>query len=69
MPGDAAEGEPHETTARILGALDWLPHVGGSVLTLVDRGRVVAATLGPHLANWALTIDRKRATTMHRSIA
>lgn len=60
-------GAAHETRARILDAMDWLPHFGGSVLAIVDRGRVVATITGPHPAGWALTIEATRATTMHGS--
>ena len=66
--GRRRAGAARETRARILGAMDWLPHFGGSVLALVDRGRVVATITGPHPAGWALTIEATRATTMHRSI-
>jgi hypothetical protein len=48
--------------------MDWLPHFGGSVLALVNRGRVIATISGPHPAGWALTVEATRATTMHRSI-
>lgn len=62
-------GAARETRARILGEMDWLPHFGGSVLALVDRGCVIATITGPHPAGWALTIEATRATTMHQSIA
>lgn len=66
--GWGVAGAACETCARILGAMDWLPHFGGSVLALVDRGRAVATITGPHPAGWALTIEATRATTMHGSI-
>jgi hypothetical protein len=61
-------GASLETRSRILECMDWLPHFGGSVLALVDGGRVVATISGPHPAGWALTDEATRATTMHRSI-